>query len=204
MKSNELKNKIILINLIIFTFSLLASKNHKNINKKKIENNYYKNIFGNLFFLNISIYLFFDFINFNDERNIVLDFIILSVLYDTWLYWSHRSILHRTKYFRNNIHVDHHSKIVIPSDWLNVNFFELIIQTLGIFLPVYFFKFNSYSLLIFIIIKQLFEVYIHSDVDWNLSPLLINSKFHATHHEKAGCNYSQFYIFWDTVMKTKK
>lgn len=139
METNGMKNNIIYINLIIFIISLLTSKNHKNITRKKIPNNYFKNIFLNLIFLNVSIYLFFDYIKFNDKRNIFFDFFILSVLYDTWLYWIHRSILHRTKYFRNNIHIDHHSEIVIPLDWLNVNFVELIIQTFGIFLPVYFF-----------------------------------------------------------------
>tara|TARA_B110000037_G_C17072996_1_gene486636 strand:- start:1049 stop:1657 length:609 start_codon:yes stop_codon:yes gene_type:complete len=199
-----MKYIFIFINTIIFLWSIIISINHKNRGKKNLNKKYYLTIISNFLFINICIYYFFNKIIFDNKRFLLLDFFMILIFYDTWLYWIHRTILHRTTIFKKYIHIEHHSQIVIPSDWLNVNFIELLIQSFGIILPILLFqKINLNSFIIFAIFKQLFEIYIHSDTTINFFPLFINSKFHTDHHLHSGGNYSQLTLFWDSIMKTK-
>ena len=209
MKFVNYKYVFVLLNLGVFLLSLYLSKNHKNYNYIVRDYNYWSVLFKNFLLINALILLFFDylkpfFIFSNNLFEIIIYCLIILLVYDSWLYWIHRSVLHRTAAVKQKIHLVHHTIKVIPADWINVHILEFGLQTFGLILPFLFFgKLNIYSFILACYLKQLFEVYIHSDSDISyFSNFLIDSKFHADHHKFSGGNYSQLFFFWDRIMGT--
>lgn len=210
MEFENYKFVFVLLNLGIYLLSLYLSKDHKNYNYISRDFKYWSQIVANFLMINISILLFFDYLKpfflfSTDLITILFWCFIILIIYDTWLYWIHRSLLHRTFFIKEKIHLVHHTIKVIPADWINVHFSEFILQATGLCFPFLIFgKINIYSFIMACYIKQLFEVYIHSDTNYKLLTFgIIDSEFHAKHHKYSGGNYSQLFLFWDKIMNTE-
>ena len=216
MQKQYVKYLIIGIQLIIFMFGIILTHKHKNVSKRQLDCKYYGVIITNLCVLNLLIFVLFDtiisIISFSGNIGIILlHLIVIMLIYDTWLYWIHRSVLHRMPWVRKQIHTVHHDAVVVPSDWLHTNIFEILLQGIGVLIPIGMFymlgfKFNAWSFIIFTICKLLLEIYLHCDFKdgdfYFPHTVLVSSEFHARHHRVGGGNYSQMFTFWDYLMGT--
>lgn len=206
----------VIFNCLVWFVSLMLSIRHRNTSKRKDVDKatYILSISMNMIIINVGLVFFFT--NFSDwlrwdldPVSIVFDLILMSLMYDAWMYWMHRSVLHRTPAVKSAVHVEHHCESVLPCDWIHVHPVELLAQTMGFMLPVLLFRANGFAFVAFAMFKQVFEVYIHSDLECestldrnSLFPLLITSSFHSRHHNIGGGNYSNIFSLWDKAMGT--
>jgi Delta7-sterol 5-desaturase len=140
---------------------------------------------------------------------LLLSFILMIIIHDTYFYWAHR-FMHHPKIFRFFHHVHHQS--TNPSPWASFSFqpMEAIVEA-GIFIifafsiPIHF-----YVLIAFLLFMTAYNVYGH--LGWELYPKKfekssfgkwINTSIsHNLHHQYFKGNYGLYFMFWDRWMGT--
>ena len=156
----------LVLNSVIYWLGWKLSESHRNRSRRQDSKSkeYISRCNTNFTVINIALAVFVlgfgnSWLNWSaDMFSIVNDFILMLLIYDVWMYWTHRSILHRTPVVRENVHLKHHNQHVIPSDWLHVHWLELAAQTFGFVVPTLLCKINAFSFLLFAVFKQCFEV----------------------------------------------
>jgi lathosterol oxidase len=136
-------------------------------------------------------------------------FPIMLFVHDTYFYWLHRLIHHKTLF--RYIHLIHH-KSTNPSPWAAYSFhpFEAILEA-GIFVVFLFIMpINDIHLLVFFIFSLTYNVYGH--LGYELYPKGFNKTWvgkwintsvnHNMHHQYFKGNYGLYFTFWDRVMHT--
>ena len=198
---------LIIIFFLIFLFTI--SFNHKNYTKRKneINNEYIKNIVINFFIaLSFSFYLnkycknLFNINNTIKLQNIIFHLLIIDALY----YWVHRTS-HRIPFIKKILHDEHHTKNnLIPTDFLNSNYIEYILNILIVYyLPLFYIDISMIEYNISSLTILIHSIYLHCDADFILLPSFINSEYHKNHHEIGGGNYSMVFPIWDNFMNTR-
>ena len=156
----------VILNSIIYWLGWKLSQTHRNLVRRKDSQSkeYTFRCNFNFTVINVSLALFVltlgsSWLSWSANWiSVANDFILMLLIYDVWMYWTHRSLLHRTPVIRENVHLKHHNQHVIPSDWLHVHWAELATQTIGFVVPTLLFKINAFSFLLFAVFKQCFEV----------------------------------------------
>jgi len=136
-------------------------------------------------------------------------FPIMLFVHDTYFYWLHRLIHHKTLF--HIIHLVHH-KSTNPSPWAAYSFHPLeAILEAGIFVVFLFIMpINDVHLLVFFIFSLTYNVYGH--LGYELYPKGFNKAWigkwvntsvnHNMHHQYFKGNYGLYFTFWDRIMHT--
>lgn len=131
------------------------------------------------------------------------------LIHDTWFYWTHRLMHHRSIY--RYTHRVHHLS-VNPSPWAAYSFHPLeaileagIVPVLLIVMPLHPITFFG-----FITVMLAFNVYGH--LGYELFPPAVyrhplgrwlnTSVYHNLHHERFTGNYGLYFTFWDRICGT--
>ena len=210
------------INLYGVIYAFLVTK-YKLLNNKKIQtrNISYETFLSRLplFTFNVLVLIFFNVIGiYFFEEYFIRDFIsapwmILEILFvllidDLFFYFLHRG-MHQNKYIYKKIHKIHHrANTPIPLEYIYVHPLEWMSGIPGPFLGMVIIggiSFESY--LIYLIIRNLHEIHIHSGIKSSklhkIIPFYGTNEHHDTHHAKRDGNYASTFIFWDLLFKTK-
>ncbi|MEZ2414197.1 sterol desaturase family protein [Muriicola sp. E247] len=135
-----------------------------------------------------------------------LSFLLMVFLHDTYFYWTHRLIHHKSLF--RIIHKVHH-QFTNPTPWSAFSFhpFEAVLSMGVIPIIVFLLPWHQYTLIAFISFMTLYDVYIHLGFD----PVLLRlgswqntASDHNYHHQNARVNYGLYFTFWDQLMGTYK
>ena len=139
----------------------------------------------------------------------ILIFPIMIFLHDTYFYWTHR-LMHHKSIFKL-FHLVHH-KSTNPSPWAAYAFhpFEALVEA-GIFVVfLYVLPMHQIHFFVFFFFTILYNVYGH--LGWELYPKDFNqsrigkwintSVSHNQHHQYFKGNYGLYLLFWDRMMGT--
>jgi sterol desaturase/sphingolipid hydroxylase (fatty acid hydroxylase superfamily) len=135
--------------------------------------------------------------------------LIMLLIHDTYFYWMHRAI-HHPKLFAVFHRIHHLSRNPTPFSAFSFDIAEAIAEAAIIPILVMLLPIHPLAVFIFFTISLMFNIVYHSGYEflppWFLKhPVLkwINtSTHHNMHHEKGHGNYSLYFNFWDTLMKT--
>jgi len=138
-----------------------------------------------------------------------LAFPIMFIMHDTYFYWTHRIMHHKTLF--NTMHLVHH-KSTNPSPWAAYAFHPLeSIVEVGIFVIFLFtIPVHSSHIGVFFLLSIMYNIYGH--LGWELYPKGFSKSFigkwintsvnHNQHHKYFKGNYGLYFLFWDRIMGT--
>lgn len=199
---------IIVLFLMIFFFLYLIyiTKNHKNYEKRNLDNDYMILFFQNFLIINIFAVIF---ISFNDiffqsgYIPSIQKIIFYLLITDTIYYWTHR-IIHRVPILKQFFHETHHKAFdLLPIDIFYENTTEFLLYLFyGTLLPIIL-GVNITEALILFGIATAHPIYLHSEKENNFLPGFIDSTFHKHHHQIGKGNYALYFDIWDNYMKTR-
>lgn len=139
----------------------------------------------------------------------VCSILLMLVLQDTYFYWSHRMMHHRTLF--KSFHLIHH-KSTNPSPWASYAFHPLegIVEACVIFPIVLLIPFHRSALIVFLTITIIHNVYVHLGYEilpkrFHLHPIgrwINTSVNHNMHHRDFNSNYGLYFLFWDRWLGT--
>jgi len=141
---------------------------------------------------------------------IVLEFITIVLLHDTYFYWAHRA-MHQRWLFRR-VHRLHH-KSRTPTPWAAYAFAppEAILES-GI-LPLAALLIPLHEVTVFLFVTHMIvrNVIGHAGVElfpgwWLRTPVLraiTTTTHHDLHHSHGGYNFGLYFTWWDRWMKTE-
>ncbi len=141
---------------------------------------------------------------------IALTVFIFIVFTDTYSYWTHR-LQHRIKALKST-HIVHHKSINIsPLTSYSFSFIDAVINMSALFILLLTIPWHPLSYLIYGVFGIFHSGYLHLGydlpIDWQRKiPILkwhYTSTHHFLHHQKFECNYGQYFVFWDRLMKTE-
>lgn len=126
----------------------------------------------------------------------MLAFFIYLTCFDIWYYFIHRLLHTRYLYFIHKVH--HQSYKIKYYHYYKIHILELPLQSIGILLPIYFYKLQMLQLIyaiMFINIRGLLE----HDTRITLS----FSNHHLIHHKLPNYNYGEYWLdyIFGTVYK---
>jgi len=139
----------------------------------------------------------------------MLSFVLMTLLHDTYFYWTHR-LMHHPRLFRW-FHLVHH-KSTNPSPWAAYAFhpLEAIVEA-GIYIIIVFtIPVHKSALGVFFLFSIIYNVYGHLgyelypkgfDRHW-LGKWINTSVNHNLHHKYFTGSYGLYFTFWDRVMRT--
>ncbi len=140
---------------------------------------------------------------------LVLSFVLLAVVNDTWFYWLHR-LMHHPRLFRA-IHLVHH-RSNNPTPWAAFSFHPIEAVVEIAFLPilvcivpvhsVVIILFSLFSLSFNVVGHLGFELFPKGFTRHPYSWWLNTSTHHNLHHQRSSCNYGLYFNFWDRMMGT--
>ena len=135
---------------------------------------------------------------------LIVSFLIMIFLHDTYFYWTHRLMHHKA--FFSWTHRTHHL-FTNPSPWCSFAFhpWEAFVSMGIIPIIVFCMPWHYYALLAFISFMTLYDVYIH--LGFHLpgfrNPHLQNTAaLHDLHHSHVKGNYGLYFTLWDRLMGT--
>ena len=138
-----------------------------------------------------------------------LAFPIMFIMHDTYFYWTHRIMHHKTLF--NIMHLVHH-KSTNPSPWAAYAFHPLeSFVEVGIFVVFLFtIPVHRSHLATFFLLSIMYNIYGH--LGWELYPKGFSKSFigkwintsvnHNQHHKYFKGNYGLYFLFWDRIMGT--
>lgn len=193
----------------IFATLYIATKSHKNYEKRNPQGNYYKRAafnYGISTILAVLIVIFRDNL-FTPQISWIPDLktiIIYLLVLDCLIYWIHR-ITHRTPLLRKYLHETHHDVFyLLPMDFYNANISEYLIYNISMYIPLLFISIPYFDFVIASLIVFAHSVYTHCETDLPFGiPMFIDSTYHRYHHQIGKGNYSTYLTIWDEFMKTR-
>ena len=137
--------------------------------------------------------------------------LILSlVIHDTYFYWIHRLLHHKTLF--NRTHLLHH-KSINPSPWTSYSFhlLEAIAEGSVVIVVTMLIPIHPFTILLFTVTGFIINVYGHLGYEimpkWFRRTILFEffntSLHHNMHHRKFKWNYGLYFRVWDRIMKTE-
>ncbi|MFK7932873.1 MAG: sterol desaturase family protein [Saprospiraceae bacterium] len=140
---------------------------------------------------------------------LAFSFAFLVIVHDTYFYWLHR-LIHHPRLF-TIFHRVHH-RFGNPTPWAALAFHpleaivEILIVPIIAFLiplhPIALFAFATWSLLWNVVGHLGYECF---PTGWTEHPIgrwLNTTTHHHQHHQRANCNYSLYFNWWDRWMGT--
>jgi Delta7-sterol 5-desaturase len=152
---------------------------------------------------------FYEDINQYSTAYFIFAFFLMTIMHDTYFYWTHRLIHH--PFLFKIVHLVHH-KSTNPSPWAAYAFhpFEAIVNA-GIFAVILFtIPVHGWHLFLFFVLSLTYNVYGH--LGYELYPQGFNKHWfgkwintsvtHNMHHKHFDGNYGLYFLFWDRWMGT--
>lgn len=139
----------------------------------------------------------------------VLSIVLMIVVHDTYFYWTHRAMHHKSvyKYFHR---VHHYSNN--PSPWAAFSFhpLEAIVEASIIYVFLFTIPHHVSALLIFLIFMTVmnvlghlgYELYPKGFAQHRIGRWLTTSTHHNLHHSRNKGNFSLYFTWWDRWMGT--
>lgn len=139
----------------------------------------------------------------------VLSIILIIFLHDTYFYWMHRMIHHKSVY--KYVHRVHHLS-TNPSPWAAMAFhpLEAVLEAGIIVLVAFAFPVHPLAIGIFLLFMMVYNVYGH--LGYELYPKgfsksrigrwVNTSVNHNMHHQYFKGNYGLYFLFWDRWLGT--
>lgn len=127
----------------------------------------------------------------------IFDIFLYILGYDIWFYLSH-ILLHKVQWL-NIIHSEHHKinyKTMIYSDAYVGHNFEGVFQSVGIFLPIVYIKFNIIPFIISVLLVNIRGMMRH-----DIRFIWLIGNHHILHHKYPNYNYGEYWL--DTLFTTK-
>jgi sterol desaturase/sphingolipid hydroxylase (fatty acid hydroxylase superfamily) len=205
---NAVGNTIFSVGVLSF-FLLLVSltKEHKNFEKREIDDFYVLTVCVNLIMMFFIVLLVFNFRSiFYAEGYIprlsLLVFCFLAI--DTLHYWMHRTC-HRIPPLKKLMHMTHHEAVnLVPSDIFYMTMLDCLVYALILIIFPILFGVNIVEAFIVLSIALSHAIYIHSEEEAQFFlPGFISSSYHRDHHQIGRGNYAIFFSLWDTYMNTE-
>lgn len=142
---------------------------------------------------------------------IVLTFVFLMLLQDTYFYWMHR-LIHHPNLFKKIHSVHHESRSPNPLTAYSFSVSEGVLEFIWVWpvvllMPVHGLTLALFGLtaLVFNIVGHLgFEFYPANAGTHPLLKWLNRPTYHDEHHRRATGNYGLYFVFWDRWMGTLK
>lgn len=136
--------------------------------------------------------------------------LFITVIDDVWFYFMHR-YLHENKVLLKKIHSIHHrAHTPFPLEYLYVHPIEWMLGSIGTFLGcalvIIAMPLSVYTFWAFVILRNLHEIHIHSDLKIPILkniPLISPVEDHDVHHAKLNGNYASTFRIWDRIMNTR-
>ena len=137
---------------------------------------------------------------------VLLQLIAVLLIDDFYFYCFHR-LLHKSDFLFKKIHKIHHrARNPFPSDYLYEHPLEWLIGLLGPFIAFLIIGGVSFTtMILFLIIKVLHELDIHSGIKSSLYrhlPFAGINEYHAMHHKYQDVHFASVFSFWDRVFRT--
>jgi Delta7-sterol 5-desaturase len=139
----------------------------------------------------------------------IFTIILFAVLHDTYYYWAHR-FMHSHDIVYKYAHSVHHTTMnptpfsifaFSPIEALLLGFYFVLICLIipiHIYAVIAVFMINSFAN----IIGHLGYEFLGFTLSKRIDKFFINSIHHNTHHKYGYLNYSIYFPYWDTIMKT--
>jgi Delta7-sterol 5-desaturase len=140
---------------------------------------------------------------------LVFSIIVFTIIHDTYFYWIHRMIHHKSIF--RFVHKIHHTNTLIdPMTSVSFNSIEAVLEALWpvialLFLPLSplaFFIVLSLDIIHTVYIHLGYEILPHSFVTNRFGKHIVTSTYHSMHHEKPNGNYGLYFLWWDWAMNT--
>jgi sterol desaturase/sphingolipid hydroxylase (fatty acid hydroxylase superfamily) len=204
-----------LVNILFYLLTLLISFYFGAKSKQKLMKKSKSDVRLSLIILFINIamalpgYLLFYydviyFVYFFSVIDLLVDFVILLLLIDLNMYFAH-TLSHKVKLLKK-LHERHHTH----EEFNELSLYVMHpLETLGlgmlITLIFYFYHFNIYAVICFLIFNWYWGMIGHLVVDDERPPIFItNSQFHAIHHQDGKQNLGFYTTIWDKLFGTFK
>jgi sterol desaturase/sphingolipid hydroxylase (fatty acid hydroxylase superfamily) len=141
---------------------------------------------------------------------LVISFLLLLVVEDTYFYWVHRLTHHPALFWL--VHRWHHLS-TNPSPLAAHAFdpLDTFLQLIWVLPLIFVMPIHRGVLALFSILNLMSSVIGHLSIElyprrWAQHPVLkwINTAtYHNDHHQHYRCNYGNYFMFWDRLMKTE-
>ncbi len=137
---------------------------------------------------------------------VLLTLIFALLVEDAWHYFAHRSL--HTRWAFKKIHYLHHhytTPFGIASSYAHPA--ETIYTGFGTVLPMLILRPHLFTLLLWVVVKQLQATAVHSgyQLPWRPSrflPFLVSAGFHDRHHRRFNRNYAPNFVWFDRLLGT--
>ena len=131
---------------------------------------------------------------------------VALVIEDAWHYFAHRSL--HTRWAYNKIHYLHHeftTPIGVAASYAHP--LETLWTGFGTVLPVLLLRPHLFTMVLWIVVKQLQAIAVHVgyDLPWRPSrflPFLVGARFHDRHHRRFNRNYAPNFVWLDRLLGT--
>jgi sterol desaturase/sphingolipid hydroxylase (fatty acid hydroxylase superfamily) len=142
---------------------------------------------------------------------LLLQVSVITVLDDTWFYFSHR-FLHRNKFLLQCIHRKHHeTHTPVPVDYLYVHPLDWLLCSPGLALGILVViaiagQISAWSFWTYSCIRILNEINVHSGLRSAFRlriPFWASAEHHDLHHSKPVGNYGSTLKIWDKILGTE-
>lgn len=140
---------------------------------------------------------------------LILSFLILVIVNDTYFYWMHRTI-HHPRLFKRIHAVHHESRSPNPMTAYSFSVSEGILEFIWIWPLMYFMPihekvliaFGIFALILNIVGHLGFEIYPTWAKDHWAFKWMNKPTYHDEHHRLSRGNYGLYFTFWDRAMGT--
>ncbi|XP_013413905.1 methylsterol monooxygenase 1-like [Lingula anatina] len=129
------------------------------------------------------------------------------VIEDTWHYWLHRALHHKSIY--KHIHKIHHrysAPMGMVAEYAHPA--ETLILGMGFFIPILLFCTHFVLLWVWVAFRLMETIDVHTGYDiphlFHLIPFYGGAKAHDFHHMNFVGNYSSTFTYWDKICGTDK
>jgi len=140
---------------------------------------------------------------------LLLSVVMMIVLHDTYFYWMHRAMHHRSIY--RIVHRVHHLSLN-PSPWAAMAFhpIEAFLETGILIIVPFLFPVHPLAVGLFLLFMMIYNVYGHLGYEWypagfsrsRVGKWINTSVNHNLHHQYFKGNYGLYFLFWDRLMGT--
>jgi len=130
---------------------------------------------------------------------------VALVIEDTYHYWCHRAMHHKSVYWIHKVHHQFYSPFGMTAEYAHP--LETLILGMGFFLAVHALCDHVIWLFLWLLVRMLETMDVHSGYDFPFNPLHLipfygGAKAHDLHHKCSLGNYSSTFTWWDDMFGT--
>uniref|UniRef100_A0A7M4EX53 Fatty acid hydroxylase domain-containing protein n=1 Tax=Crocodylus porosus TaxID=8502 RepID=A0A7M4EX53_CROPO len=163
----------------------------------------------------LAVYIYIEYVDLPCDWNsmprwysAVLQIFGCFVIEDTWEYFTHRLLHHKTLYpYLHKVHHNFQAPFSIQATY--VSHAETVIIGTGFFFGMLAFCHHLFLLWLWVVARVAQNTHVHSgyDVPWDplrLVPFAATARYHDFHHLNGQGNYASIFTWWDELFGTDK